>query len=229
MNEAISKIVHPVFHYGLNLKRQLESGVSLDLEYEQARLKDLLLSDEESQTHPEFGPDHHTITPASETVFEDNSRRMTSRFLGVRYALVCWLDEIFTIDSNWGEEWTENKLEAQLYGSNDRAWRFWEQARQAQTRTASSALETFYLCVNLGFRGNLRDQPGKLRSWCNQTKLRLGKVDELGFPYTTEKSRFNAPPLNGRRQFQKMALVCWLALMAVIPLVSFALIRKFGG
>ena len=74
-----------------------------------------------------------------------------TRFLGVRYGLTCWLDELFILYSPWERLWNERKLEASLYGTNDRAWRFWEQARLAESRAGSSALEVFYLCVILGF------------------------------------------------------------------------------
>ena len=42
-----------------------------------------------------------------------------------------WLDELFILYSSWESAWNERKLEGSLYGSNDRAWRFWEQARIA--------------------------------------------------------------------------------------------------
>lgn len=224
MNENIAEIVHPVIDYGLKLRAYLNAGNRIDLEREQAKLQDLLLSDEESRLQSEFGQEKVSQNKES---FNDR-RRMTSRFLGIRYALVCWLDEIFTINENSSHLWTEHKLEAKLYGTNDRAWKFWEQAQIAQTRDGSSALEVFYLCVNLGFRGDLRDQPEKLRSWENKTKLRLGKVEELNFPFRTETNFQYVPSLEGATRFRRMAITCWVALIAIIPLVSFALIRKFG-
>ena len=50
-------------------------------------------------------------------------------FLGMRYALACWLDEIL-IDAGW-REWDENKLESALYRTNIRYSNFWNQARLA--------------------------------------------------------------------------------------------------
>ncbi len=229
MNESISKIVHPVINYGLNLKDRLCAGEALDLEYEQARLKDLLLSDEEAQFHEDFGRDDDSGNGQDGDSFNVDRRRLSNSFLGVRYVLVCWLDELFTLDSQWSHEWTEHKLEGQLYGSNDRAWKFWEQARQAQARPGTSALEAFYLCVNLGFRGNLREQHEKLASWINQSKMRLGKVEELDFPFSTERTiTSSVPPLSGASKFRTMAMTCWLALLIVIPLISFALMHKLG-
>lgn len=222
MNETIANTVHSVIDYGLRLRGYLDSGNSMDLETEQAKLLDLLMANVESIDTEDS--DQHAND--QNTAFNDR-RRMTNNFLGIRYALVCWLDEIFTNHEQCRQEWTEHKLEGKLYGTNDRAWKFWQQAKTAATRNDHS-LEAFYLCVNLGFRGDLRDQPEKLRAWVNQTKLRLGKVDELEFPFSTERSFQNVPSLTGAAKFRKMAFVCWAALLVVVPLVSFVLIRKFG-
>ena len=234
MNDAFSKLVHPVIDYGLDLRGKLAAGTKPDLALEQARLRDLLLSDEEAQMHPDFGAEHGVRTSTGSDGFDVTPRRMSTRFLGVRYALVCWLDELFTNqaelkNASWVQAWTENKLESQLYGTNDRAWKFWEQAKLAHAIQGDSPLECFYLCASLGFRGELRDQPDKLRSWCNQTKLRLGNVAELQFPYVTETThRVNAQPLLGNSMFKKMAVICWVAMLIVIPLVSFALINRLA-
>ena len=57
------------------------------------------------------------------------------RYLGVGYPLACWFDEIFILDpaSPWKEEWREHTLEAGLYDSRDRAYKFWQQAEQAES------------------------------------------------------------------------------------------------
>ena len=221
MNEKIANSVHPVIDYGLSLRAFLDSGNAINFEQEQAKLLDLLLAESNPSKQLEQ-VDHN----ASE-VFNDR-RRMTKNFLGIRYALVCWLDEIFTDNQSTKQLWNEHKLEANLYGTNDRAWKFWEQAELAQSFEDTSALEVFYLCVNLGFRGELRDQPEKLRGWANRTKLRLGKVKELDFPYFTEQSFRNVPLLNGQSRFRRMAISCWASLVVIVPLIAYALIQKFG-
>src|SRR6266852_5305509 len=66
-------------------------------------------------------------------------RRSPEVFLGIRYALACWLDEVFILDSPWGRIWNERKIEEALYGTNDRAWFFWEQAQHAANRTGVDA------------------------------------------------------------------------------------------
>ena len=224
MNENIASIVHPVVDYGLALRARFNAGQTIDVDLEQARLQGMLLSEEESQIHSGFGRD----TSTSSDAFEDG-QRMKSSFLGARYALVCWLDEMFTLNEHSSHLWTERKLEGRLYGTNDRAWKFWEQARLAQVRSDSSELEVFFLCVNLGFRGDRRDRPDELRSWNNQSKLRLGQVEELAFPFSTELPSRSVLLFNGETRFRRMAITCWAALLIIIPLISFSLVRKFGG
>ena len=224
MNENIASIVHPVVDYGLALRARFNTGKTIDVDLEQSRLQGMLLSEAESQIHSGFGRE----TSQSPDSFEAG-QRVTSSFLGARYALVCWLDEMFTLNEHSSHLWNERKLEAKLYGTNDRAWKFWEQARLAQVRSDSSELEVFFLCVNLGFRGERRNRPEELRSWNNQAKLRLGHVDELAFPFSTELPTRSASLLEGETRFRRMAVTCWAALLIIIPLISFSLMRKFGG
>src|SRR5689334_6579748 len=125
MQAALANVVHPVVGRGLGLFGRLQRGESPNLEDEQAALLGLLAA----EGVPDFGPDRD------------------GAFLGVRYALACWLDELFILDSPWAGQWNENKMEARLYGSNDRAYRFWEQAQYAAARPTTDALEVFFICV----------------------------------------------------------------------------------
>src|SRR5262249_56273100 len=61
------------------------------------------------------------------------------RFLGIRYALVCWLDELFIVGTRWSARWNERKLEVALYGTHDRGWRVLGQARPAEGRGGRGA------------------------------------------------------------------------------------------
>lgn len=225
MKEKIAEIVFQVIEYGVDLQRRLETGRDVDIQLEQAHIQSLLLSEEESQIYSGFGRD---LQPVSDGTL-GQPQRMSATFLGARYALVCWLDEVFTLNQVSCGQWTERKLEARLFGTNDRAWKFWEQARLAQVRPDCSELEVFYLCVSLGFRGDLRHKPEELRSWVNQAKLRLGRVKELNFALESEAQFQAVSVLTGEGQFRQMAIFCWIALLVMIPTMSFVLIRQFGG
>ena len=127
MNEPLSSLVHQALNYGLRLRQRIAEGERPALSAEQAVLKDMLLAAEAADLRREFGAD--ALAPGAKSGRPGDA----PRFLGIRYLLVCWLDELFTDDSDWGRAWNERKLEMELYGSNDRAWRFWEQARWRRT------------------------------------------------------------------------------------------------
>ena len=117
----------------------------------------------------------------------------------------------------------------ELYGSNDRAWRFWEQALIAQSRSGADALEAFFLCVAMGFRGEMREQPDKLQLWMNHARARLGKVNEPSFPLASlGEPTTRVSPLRGRDRLRRMTLCGWLVLLAFIPLATYCLISRWN-
>lgn len=75
----------------------------------------------------------------------------------VKCALIYWIDEVL-IGSTWSHagRWKDQSLEWELLGTNDRAWLFYEKANVAKSLGRPDALETFYLCVALGFVGTYR-------------------------------------------------------------------------
>ena len=229
MQDNLAQLVHAVLRYGLDLQGRLQRGEPADLDAEQALLKDKLLTDFEARRWIEFGGEASADAAGSTTGRRSEPRGdRATQFLGIRYALVCWLDELFT--PAWNGKWNEQKLEVELYGSNDRAWRFWEQAKLARTRPTSDALEAFYLCVGLGFRGEIREQPEKLQAWMSHARLRLGNLRELAFADAAElEPPTRVPPLRGRAALSRMIMAGWLTMLAIVPLVAFCLVRRFGG
>src|SRR5262245_9548690 len=101
MREATARLVYPVFLQGLRLREQLDRGQRPDREHEQALLKGLLGAD----------GDARWLAGDGEVVQALDRRLPVAAY---RYALVCWLDELFSIDSPWRAEWTERMLEVQL-------------------------------------------------------------------------------------------------------------------
>ena len=128
-----------------------------------------------------------------------------------KYALVSWIDEVL-IDAEWpGRDWwRENALEGELYMHRLANEEFYVKAREASALPRRDALEVFYVCVVLGFRGLYRDPhmapllaqsyglPESLDTWAKQTSLaiQLGKgrppIAEGGMPGP------GAPPLTGK-------------------------------
>ena len=229
MEQELAELVQPVVAFGLRLKERLRRGESLILETEQAVLKGLLLSDVEARRLVDFGGErlHHVDrsgdAPASQGSGAGNS------FFGVRYALVCWLDEMFILDSSWESKWNERKLEVALYGSNDRAWKFWDQAIQAESRPGSDALEVFFLCVMLGFRGQLAERPDRLKSWTASTKSRiLGSLrTSWDFPPELDPP-IHVPPLHGAEKFQTMVIRSACVLLLMLAAFFFVVFKRLG-
>jgi type VI secretion system protein ImpK len=235
MREEIANLVHPVLSYGVDLKDRLDRGEDPNLESEQAQLKGLLLSDSEARRHGDFGGEgdsaHSMVSVVGATRGGDSGRRGGSdHFLGVRYALACWLDELFILGSSWESAWNERKLEVSLYGTNDRAWKMWEQAKKAESRSGTDSLEAYYLTVMLGFRGDLRDSVEKLRSWTNNAQARIFRGLGQEWPTPAELDPpINVPPLRGRDQLQKVIMVGGAILLLLIPIVVFLVITKLGS
>jgi type VI secretion system protein ImpK len=128
-----------------------------------------------------------------------------------KYALASWIDEML-VDANWDgrDWWSNNVLEIELFNSRECYDRFYVLAKEASTLPTRDALEVFYICVVLGFRGLYRDPdfsastiqalglPPNVEAWARQAAMavRLGQ----GRPQLTGKKRdlLGAPPLRGR-------------------------------
>jgi type VI secretion system protein ImpK len=197
MNPAIAAYVQPILDRGIELKRQLEGGQTPDLELTQRELMDLLKREVETRHR-------------SDVVGEKD-------FLGIRYPLACWLDEIFIMDSPWSGEWVTKTLEWAMYGDRQAARRFWAQAEMAMKTRGDDVVEVFFLCVLLGFRGRYRDEPERLKQEFIEPArrtLRRSLAKKWEEPRKLVPPA-NVPPLHGRERFRRMILV-WLA--TVVPL-----------
>ncbi len=152
-----------------------------------------------------------------------------------KYALVAWIDDVL-IEAPWAGKawWKENALEVEVFNTRDRATLFYARSQEAGKMTRRDALEVFYVCVVLGFRGLYRDNaaafladqlglPPNLDAWASQTSksIQLGQ----GRPSITESPRpgSGAPPLDGKYLLIGTALlgVALAAVAAVMWLVLF--------
>jgi type VI secretion system protein ImpK len=222
MRKEIADVVYPVFTYALRVKDQLARGESLSLSREQSVLRGLLKSEAEARRWSDYSGEQSVSASVA-------GRGSSSSFLGIRYALVCWLDEIFILDSPWKSEWTENSLEVALYGTRDRAEKFWEQARRAEARSGSDALEVFFLCVMLGFRGEKRNNPEELRAWRESAESQIShnQAREWVGPADADP-KIDVPPLRGAQKFRSMALTVGVAILLLIPAAMFYLVLRVG-
>jgi type VI secretion system protein ImpK len=209
MQPEIANLVDRVLLCGLDLKERLARGERLDMAVEQAQLRTLLKSQSEAQRWPDYGGDN----PLGATSL---GGQKTAGFLGIRYALVCWLDEIFILDSPWADQWKEQALEPELYGTRLRGDEFWNQVRRAEARATPDALEGYYLCVMLGFRG--QQSLDKLRAWCDAMEPRITGGYDRGYDLPPAKAPpCNVPPLVSRDKLRRLVVVG--ALLAALLLV----------
>ena len=206
MSPEFSAAVDPIFLYVLDLLERIERSENRDAEEEMERIRNQF-RDAEAQLGP---------TPEWELA---------------KYALAAWVDDVL-IEAPWdGRNWWENNsLEFGYFKTRDRATLFFAKAKQAQEIAQRNALEVFYVCVVLGFRGLyalseatfLADQlklPSTVENWASRTarSIELGQ----GRPRIADSPRVGngAPPLMG-----KFTLVgTWVAtvVLAAFTIVIF--------
>jgi type VI secretion system protein ImpK len=125
-----------------------------------------------------------------------------------KYALVSWIDEML-VDASWrgAEWWSNNVLEVEFFNTRLCNEQFFVNAKIAASLTRRDALEVYYVCVILGFRGlygnphlssMLTEQhglPNDLATWAKQVamSIRLGQGRPPLRAGTREIS--GAPPL----------------------------------
>ena len=123
--------------------------------------------------------------------------------------------------------WNERKFEVEFYETNDRAWRFWVQARMAAERATDDNLEVFYLCAVLGFRGEWVEEQTQLRAWLGSTRERLVKAlrtEWVGPPALEPPA--SVPPRYGKSRLARMAVFAGLAVLVCVPFGALLVARQ---
>ena len=212
MNKPFGRIVYKVFSQALDVKDRLDRGEAVAFEAVRQELLNLIRSEGETRRMPDYGGD--------------------GIFLGARYALACWVDELFIIhcQSPWADDWKERLLEYEIFRTNLAATKFWEQADivlrhpgspRASIAPGPDALETFFLCVVLGFRGTYFDNPAKVREYVEEMRPQLARPAAWQPPRDLGVQT-NVAPLVGRETLRRvvalyggLTLVVGLLLLVV--------------
>ena len=211
MRKETAEFVLPILRHGLRVKERLRQQEKCSMTDEQAELKRLFRSSKAA-----------TSAAAADS---------PETFLGIGYPLACWLDEIFIVDSDspWKSDWRDRTMEYALFGTRERAHEFWNQARLAESRGDADALEVFYLCVQLGFRGDKRDNVNALFDWRDAVEARIDhgrapewpdKPPDLPVPET------NASPLRARERLRWMLLTGAAVLGLAVGVTAFQLVSR---
>src|SRR5262249_45667990 len=129
--------------------------------------------------------------------------------------------------------WNEHKLETALYGTNDRAHEFWRQADRALHQPTTEALEAFYWCVQLGFRGERRHDPVGLAAWRDRARRKIAarlRPPPAWPDVAPESVRPSARPLGGRGRFERaVRRAVLLVFLVVLPLLACATTLRLCG
>jgi type VI secretion system protein ImpK len=143
-----------------------------------------------------------------------------------KYALVSWIDEMM-LEAPWNgrDWWSNNVLEVELFGTRLCHNQFYIRAQEASASSQRDALEVFYDCVVLGFRGIYGDPdmaaawaprqnlPPDLETWASRMvmAIRLGQ----GRPKLSDRRTeiAGAPPLRTR------SLLVWSWVVAMVLII----------
>lgn len=153
------------------------------------------------------------------------------RFDHAAYALAAWIDELL-VDLPWSgaQWWSNNVLEMELFRTRVCSERFFTAAREASADEQRDALEVFYYCVILGFRGVYGDAdraarvavslgiPPTLELWLEQTAAMIGSASLPNVPLAAERVISGAPPLGGR-----LSMVLWSVTAGVLVVINAAI------
>ncbi len=214
MRADIGELVFPVFRLGLQVIEGLRAGAG-DWQFATTQKQLLALLQ---------GPVPDALR--SEVIGDARAAEQSlvgarpNAFLGMRYALACWLDEIFIEHSPWKDQWSDNSIEVTLFGIRLRSPKFWEQAQRAQARPTRDALEVYYLCVMLGFRGDLAGKPVELNAWRDAVEAQITHGDDRAYtPPPGLKVTPNVPELKGASVMQGRFLLVTVLALLFIPLL----------
>jgi type VI secretion system protein ImpK len=220
MNDKLAAIVYPVLRAGLSLKDDVLRGVpgnalpEAKLRVRRDEIRGMLKTANEALRDPDYGGDGQV-------------------FNGARYALTVWLDEMFVKDVPVGsvcqEFWTRSLLETALYNMAEGGHAFWEQAEMAERLGHTDALEVYYLCVLLGFRGDRRGQADLVRQWRQEVEAQLNVSNKQWpeEPMSIVPGANEPPPLGARGRLQSAILRLLLAFAVLLAVVVAQLVHGF--
>ena len=96
----------------------------------------------------------------------------------------------------------------------------------AQARSGTDALEVFYLCVMLGFRGEGPTAPQTLAGWRDavEEQLTRGQSKNWAGPQEMQPDVY-AAPRRGRDRLRVVLMSLVVLLAVLIPTVTFLFVR----
>ncbi|NQU23378.1 MAG: DotU family type IV/VI secretion system protein [Candidatus Nealsonbacteria bacterium] len=198
MTPKFAKAVDPVFMRVLGLLERIERDRNLS-------------------------PEEERVTIRSDLDAAERRLGQSEEWKLAKYGLVSWIDEVL-IEAPWEKGrnwWKENSLEWVYFGTNSRFERFFEQAEEANKQPQKDALEVFYVCLVLGFRGLYRDPeqapalagplgiPTRIGDWASQKAKAIHGGDR---PNISEGHE----PIDGAEPLEGPVMLIWSVLLALV-------------
>jgi type VI secretion system protein ImpK len=214
VRDETAELVYPILDYMLELKARLDRGEAPSLEEEQANLGRLLAREIRAEPTTTEADESSAAVPIDD----------------LRYALVCLIDEFFIVNTSWASAWNENKFETRRYGTNDRAWKFWRGANQALAVGDVEMAEVYFICLMLGFRGQMADDRSGLADWVEKARrlIETRKARLWSDPSSREPRTF-VPPLGGHKSFESASLRLGIACLATVSLLVFVVVHRLAN
>ncbi len=209
MSPEFASTVDPIFNYVLTALDQIETR----------------------QIHT-----HHQVDSRVRGLLERAGDQFGARpdWALAKYAIVAWIDELLIEDpwpgSTW---WKENRLEKHFFNTSDADITFFSRAIKAAESSGTDALEVFYLCVVLGFKGiygqpdaarRARDLglPLSLDHWTQSSAKAIQSGQHRPVISNQETPGPGAPPLEGQYLVIGTGLVTVLLFAIFLATVSMA-------
>jgi type VI secretion system protein ImpK len=213
MTSNFAKAVDPVFLLVLDLLDRIDRGQKINAPDEKVRI-------------------HQSLQTAGALLSE--SREWA---LFAKYALIAWIDSELSVVREWDgrDWWLQNSLEVDYHGQGLANHEFYARAKEAGTLAGRDALEVFYICVVLGFRGfyetaNTEDRlrfirdlelPPDMKSWTKRTAQAIRLQQDRPTISDTSRPADVAPPLDGKQTLLGTAVMFAIIAAVCLPLIYF--------
>lgn len=170
--------------------------------------------------------------------FEDraNRYRFDSKIIQVsKFALASFVDEtILTNNFPLKDEWEKNPLQLEYFGEQLAGNKFFDklQAMLKQIETTQDAVEIYYVCMLLGFKGRYAVyEHDKLMSIMQSTAnalVKVGKISNVELsPHWLANDQPKPQEKRGMPTWAKVSAFAGIGLAVVIYLMMFLLSSKF--
>ncbi|CAN5275235.1 hypothetical protein BH10ACI1_BH10ACI1_16210 [soil metagenome] len=152
-----------------------------------------------------------------------------------KFALASFVDEtVLTNNFNMKDEWEKNALQLEYFGEQLAGNKFFDklEAMLKQIETTQDAVEIYYICMLLGFKGKYAIyEKEKLLATMQKTANALVKVGKIKptelSPHWLANDQPKPPEKRGMPTWAKVSAFGGLCLVIIIYLVMFLLDYKF--